>query len=331
MPLESAEIRTASIRGHLRWWFRTLGGFNCLSPKLVRDQESQIFGATAGNSRKAGQLLIRVIGESGGSLVTRQVQNEQSMNAGVGTDRGYLLFPLRKVNRAGFTQGQLPKFNVEFVWQGDRSVVPGIQALASILGNLGSLGFRSRRAMGALAMAQSPMSLKEALAKFQRPNGILIRKIAAATADDAIVQLARWLKKWRAHGRTGNNATEQQYPGFTMAKNDHDVGVAVGQYRNSTGTKTFRPALGLPIVQFFSNGRPRVQWEFGTQPKGRFASPVILRPHRDAMGKWHALVLFIDAHRWPEGHSVYLDGQAHSVALDLYERMKMDSSLQAFC
>lgn len=58
--------------------------------------------------------------------------------------------------------------------------------------------------------------------------------------------------------------------------------------------------------------------------EGRFASPVLLRPHRDADGKWRALVIFVDAHRWPEGKPVFLNGQPRNVSLDLYDAMKND-------
>ena len=69
----------------------------------------------------------------------------------------------------------------------------------------------------------------------------------------------------------------------------------------------------------------------------RFASPVLLlRPHRDAQGKWHALVIFVDAHKWPNDpmtgkpKQVFLNGQPRSVSLDLYETMKADPALRPF-
>lgn len=74
--------------------------------------------------------------------------------------------------------------------------------------------------------------------------------------------------------------------------------------------------------------------------KGRFASPVLLRPHRDAAGRWHALVVFVDAHAWPSGKPVFLNGQERQVAMitrkdgkkspALYEEMKTDPRLKPF-
>lgn len=122
-----------------------------------------------------------------------------------------------------------------------------------------------------------------------------------------------------------------QDPGFRfdLLEKDHDAG-----RRMHTGP-VFRAALGLPIVQKFSSPPTQtVNWEFGAgtqaSPKGRFASPVLLRPHRDAQGKWHALVIFVDARQWPAGKKVFLNGQERNVSLDLYEAMKNDPRLKPF-
>lgn len=54
------------------------------------------------------------------------------------------------------------------------------------------------------------------------------------------------------------------------------------------------------------------------------------RPHREAEGQWHALVIFVDAHKWPNDPAtgrpkqVFLNGQPRNVSLDLYDAMKAD-------
>lgn len=58
--------------------------------------------------------------------------------------------------------------------------------------------------------------------------------------------------------------------------------------------------------------------------------PIILRPHKDAQGNWHALVIFVDAKKWPAGKQVFLNGQPRSVSLDLYDAMKADPQLSDF-
>jgi len=50
-----AEIRTSSLRGELRWWFRALGG--------TKAQENEVFGSVAGKA-KSSALLLDIIAEN---------------------------------------------------------------------------------------------------------------------------------------------------------------------------------------------------------------------------------------------------------------------------
>ncbi len=384
-PEKQAEIRAPSIRGQLRWWFRTLGGFKSLAANglSVSKQEAYIFGSTAGDQGRAGKLLLRITNGPTPSTTTR---DDREFHAQVGTDRGYLAFPLRSKRRrengverlieykgkAAFDSEDnrenavsLPAFDLQLTWRGDPAVWHDIRSLVVVFGNLGALGFRSRRALGALRIADytTPQHLTSALNHFgdsaNANNGqvrILITEVTARppnnsytnqNANDCIVTLAQWLKDWRSHGRTVDHATARppnppHNSGFDpYAKNDHDRGVDVGVRRGSPNDQTFRPALGLPIIQFFSSGKPQVDWNERWDPtkaqrnrnykgEGRFASPVLLRPYKDDAGNWHALVIFVDAHKWPTGKPVFLNGQPRRVSLDLYEAMKKDPRLATF-
>jgi len=330
-PEERAEIRAASIRGQLRWWFRTLGGFKSLSPKMktVREQEDFIFGTAAGENGSAGKLIVRVLMVSGNSeTVTAAAMGAGEMNSPI----GYILFPLRPTRdepdkRRGAYRSSLPKFDLNLLWRGEPNLVEDIEALVAVFGHLGSLGFRSRRAMGALAFVKNPPDLKAALEKFTNPAGIEVRQLKDPVIDaqSAIVGLARWLKGWRSHGRTSDHgqARPSEPPhnsGFPWAKKDHDAGL--GLY----GGPVYRAALGLPIIQFYSTGRRRANWDFDLDPKtrkakGRFASPVILRPYKSG-STWKALVIFVETHKWPAKHQVQIDGRGRAVSLDLYIAMK---------
>ncbi len=320
-PEKQAEIRVPAIRGQLRWWFRVLGGFASLARQPVREQEEFIFGSAAGGAGKASRLIVRVKQR----LVSPVAKDCQAMDIGMNSEEGYLLFPLRSQRRGVF---EAAAFDLDILWRGSEALWPDIQALIVVLGNFGSLGFRSRRAMGALAISNPPVLIADAMARFSNPANILVRSMQAADGRNAITVLANWLKSWRAHGRTGANQAEMRQPGFRFAKVDHDIGV------NQHAGPAFRPAIGLPIVQFYSQGRPRKNWEYGrgnaNEPRGRFASPVLLRPHRDPQGRWRALVIFIDAHKWPAQHPVYVSGRPVAVSLDLYEAMRADQRLQPF-
>lgn len=59
-------------------------------------------------------------------------------------------------------------------------------------------------------------------------------------------------------------------------------------------------------------------------------TPVLLRPHKDAQGNWHALVIFVDSRQWPDRKQVFLNGHPRAVSLDLYNAMKADKTLSVF-
>jgi len=347
-PKKQAEIRAPAIRGQLRWWFRVLGGFTSLKGVEVRTQEARIFGATAGDSGAASPLIVRTRQR----VVSTEVKDADKLGASVNSPVGYLLFPLRSnpnrgvdAGRGVFTMEKLPTFDLEFVWRGSPDLWEDIRALACVFGHIGSLGFRSRRAMGALAFRARVPDLKTALMRFNNPQGVEVRKIntPCGSAVECITTLAKWLRSWRQHGRAPQLAINE--PGFGYARRDHNEGLAVltrqptandppGHPAKGHSGETFRPALGLPIIQFFSSqptGQNKVNWEFGTgKAKGRFASPVVLRPHRDTQGQWHALVIFVDARQWPDGTPVFVNGEKREVSLELYEAMKKDPALNLF-
>jgi CRISPR-associated protein Cmr1 len=362
-PDKRAEIRVPSIRGQLRWWLRTFGGFRSVN-RSVREQEHLVFGSGAGEEGAASALTLRVSGQQLSSAI---VKDADEMQARMGSDRGYLLFPLRSKQdrrtkrvieyngRALFKPGQgatqFPSFRLIVRWRGDPELWPCIQSLICVFGHLGSLGFRSRRAMGALAFRTDPPDLNDAVRQFNNPNAICMRQLDASDADDAISKAAAWLKRWRAHGRSTDHPSAKQpdpphNPGFPYAKKDHDAGIRAGLGGGSDDDETFRPALGLPIIQFFSSGKPQVDWnrafdfkkgqrDHRYRGEGRFASPVILRPHRDSNGEWHALVIFLDIRTWPSAKPVFLttgnhQGQKRRVSMGLYEAMKSDPILKPF-
>lgn len=316
-----AEIRAPAIRGQLRWWFRTLGGFKSLEAKPLRGQESLIFGSAAGDEGIASNLIIRVTQPQTPSVE----KTGDSPEANIRASTGYLLFPLRNKTRGALERGT---FTLSIIWRGDSTLWPDLCHLITVFANLGSLGFRARRGYGAIATTK-PLDLGCALNAFNSADqAVSIRHLPPTS--DPLTSLANWLKGWRSHGRSsvdlieGKPKTPVTMPGFKYAKADHDAGYGI----NRNGP-TYRAALGLPIIQRCD--RTTNNWEFGpNNDKGRFASPVLLRPHRTADGKILPLVIFVHAHQWPADHKVHLNGQPRTVSTDLYEAMQYDDNLQSF-
>lgn len=382
LPKEQAEIRAPSIRGQLRWWFRTLGGFKSLADQGMdwRKQEQVVFGSTAGGEGMAGKLIVKVRQTNSGQAKS-QVKDADEMGAATETPKGYLLFPLRSRKRDGqvvesaargvFDDSDrnnravpLPRFELHVLWRGDTALWEDVRALVGVFGHLGSLGFRGRRAMGALTFERDVPLLTEVHGRFAKPGGIVIKTVKSESPFGApvacITALGEWLRDWRQHGQMNRQwrprerrwepVSEKQKetlrakPGFKFARRDHNEGLDVQgtgapdpDPENPEGEQgqVFRPALGLPIIQFFSSlgsgegpvsrGRATVNWEFSRgDQKGRFASPVILRPHRVGPNQYRPLVIFVEAHAWPQGHRVHLNGEERTVSTELYEAMKND-------
>ncbi len=335
-----AEIRAASIRGQLRWWFRVLGGFKSLVHQPVHKQEILFFGSTAGDEGTAGSLRIQINAQG---LLSNKKDGQQLGHANF-SDSAFLTFPIQSREKNGqkssdASRGVIEsgKFNLTVISRGAIPSAQDIQALLVVYGNLGSLGFRARRAMGAISLAeQTNMSLQDALSRFHKPENVLIKKLPAISSKNAISVLGGWLKSCRAHGRSGQNEKEKKSPYFEFAERDHDIGYNVAGTQNKPA---YRAALGLPIIQRIKSRTNNWEWNYNSEKakrnrqykgEGRFASPVILRPHKDAQGNWHALVIFVDAHQWPVGNKVYLNGKARDVSPDLYNAMKADPQLSVF-
>jgi hypothetical protein len=333
-PEHRAEIRCASIRGQLRWWFRVLGGFKSLSPLSVREQECRIFGSAAGDTGLSGALRLQLAQPLGSN--TRK--NAEDFNAGVPTDLGYGMFPLRPQGngrdgkRGVISEGS--EFSLAVIWRGDVKVWPEILSLLSVWSHLGALGFRSRRALGALRLKSGLNPLGESLQSFGKPTGIRCFQIEGGNGWRLTSgALLKWYRGWRQHGRSidlrpGNlHGQPPENSGFRFAKRDHDIGYDLPAVAN---LPAFRPALGLPIIQRTRGGTKNWDWGGGRAQPGRFASPVILRPHKDGQGVWRGVIIFVDALQWPAGKEVYVSGQRRAVSLELYDAMKHDSDLRPF-
>lgn len=331
-PKTRAEIRVPSIRGQLRWWFRLLGGFASQRNKGLglRKQEDMIFGAARKDLCAASQLQLRVRMINDPGATPKDV-------SGFDREYGYFLYPLRSSEsqdgkRAVFDANKT-RFELQLNWRGDGELTADVEALAHLFGYLGSLGMRARRAMGALAFAQAQDQtippFADVINHFSEPDSICIREIAMQDRDDPIAVLAAWLRDWRAYLNASMNPNTGA-SGYSYAKNDHDVGLHPEQQPQTT----YRPALGLPIIQRYRSTKKTVNWEPVTDNgMERFASPVILRPYRSPYnGRKKALVLFVEKYSWPSKAGVKLvcnkdEGKDHMVSSDLYNEMKKDSRL----
>ncbi|CAI9084835.1 type III-B CRISPR module RAMP protein Cmr1 [Methylacidiphilum fumariolicum] len=375
-----AELRPPSLRGSLRFWFRLLKGFSC-SHMDVRKQEEYIFGSASQNGAGASRFILRILPheksavDMHGWTLNKPLQQEDLES--LSNEYPYALFPLRNSSRAWFPP-------LETAWKAQvlihedtkiPQLVEGIEALFTVWGHFGSLGFRSRRGFGAVSLethgGDCLLSLSKALDYFQRGKDfknwirVLSKDNHPKEYDNVSIahhDLLEWLKSWRAHGQTCRYwdkktnqwkkvpfekiQKEMEKPGFPYARRDHDEGLKVLRKSPSSGSQTFpiegsegetfRPALGLPIIQNFTSFYPseKVEWfpdrdhQHAQKGAGRFASPVLLRPYRvlPTDSKFYGVVIFLEPYKWDESQPVYLNGEERKVSLKLYEQMKSDGS-----
>lgn len=168
-----AEIRAPSVRGKLRWWFRVLGG--------TRDQEAEVFGATAGDLGVSSAVIIRV------TEAVAQRQWQPIAFSGF-SNTGYVLY-FAKASGDGsrwVAGGAVPpgaSFQLHLLWR--RAVSPGARELFDLALDafllLGSLGLRSTRGLGCFETKERPFgtgSLQTLLAQIQKRAPAFIAQVA---------------------------------------------------------------------------------------------------------------------------------------------------------
>lgn len=320
----TAELRAPEVRGALRWWFRTLGGFTSLSATPLREQERLLFGGLR-SKNELGPSAER-------SALTLRVAGKPSTESVSGTT-DYFLWPLRKTSRACLlpnNNAEEPDFSIHLSYtpkkQLDSLDAQDLDALMTVFGWLGALGFRSRRAYGAIAFhGEAPMSLAQALKHFTNPQAIVIKRhCTTCTSAQACIEKARsWLKDWRAYKDARGRNKNTNGKGFLYAKADHDVGLGAGSC-------AYRPAIGLPIIQRYTSTHRTNHWEYPGEGATRFASPVLLRPVRLDSKNYALAIIFVDAHRWPKNKCARVGRTTVRVSLELYDAMKLDRELISF-
>ena len=190
----AAEIRAPSIRGKLRWWFRVLGG--------QRDQEAEVFGATAGDCGTSSALIIRV--------ADTVIQHKwQPLTFSGFSNTGYVLYFAQASGKGArwVAGGAIPpgaSFQLQLLWK--RSVSPGAQELFDLTLEafllLGSLGLRSTRGLGCFETKERPFgqeNFQKLLAQIQKRSPAFRADVAKFQGhqDDLIEGLGAQLRGLR--------------------------------------------------------------------------------------------------------------------------------------
>lgn len=252
----AAEMRIPSVKGVLRWWCRNLGM-----------DEKTIFGH-AGEESRRGQMMLRDL--TTGATAYQLLNGEQIC----GNKFDYFLWPFRRDDnkRGVIMPDRSPEFHLMLSMRGDAEM-DAAAVKAFLL--LGALGTRSRRAYGSIwptsvtfdgvawpipqTTADFIKALPEAL-----PAGAycVVLKIDNCQRDfkSAINCCSSFLKTFRC-------GSEKSGTPSPWGKNDHDM-------ISGHPSKVYRAALGLPLVQRYSNGK---QFESCIEGFDRLASPILFK------------------------------------------------------
>lgn len=214
-----AELRPASVRGELRWWFRVLGG--------SREAEASVFGAVQPEAR-ASKVVVRI--------ANVKPKHAMYQKGGPNTAMGYLDFFAtvsgnkdgihRTEGNAYFSEGT--SFTIEVLER--RPLTDSERALLSLsldcLVRLGALGLRSTRTFG--AMAEEPLQTEAAFVEWTKtldPKVLLVRKTSSSrygSAQEAQRALGNFLKTFRKEERISGKSDESA------------LGYSIGQDRQAS-------------------------------------------------------------------------------------------------
>lgn len=232
-----AELRAASFRGELRWWFRCLGG--------NRKQEETVFGSIAGNKGRASAVAMLLTGVE---LPDQSSRWQPEGNPGQGeTNSSYITFFLSKQRRKYVPVGTTFRLELRQMRDiEDRTALSLLELAWKCMCNLGAVGSRKTRGLGAYAPLE-PQERKVAdllqdtrvnshFASLMHPDPVGDFNNPAATT--AILRLcASQLKEYRR--RSNYHPGSRKYGAI---KCETVLGSVCGKFRQTSAVR-FRPIL----------------------------------------------------------------------------------------
>lgn len=298
-------IRPATVRGHLRFWWRALYGGQYSSSEELFQAESALWGAAAmENQNTAGKVSLRVKDVKwNNNTVTVNDFRPRGSPAKVGPEAQYLLYVFQEQKKEnippakGYVDVQFTlciDFQPDVTAQQRREVENSVKAWIA----LGGIGARTRRGCGALTVTEErqrwlpPADLKQRKQWFDqllpshqqdeasRFTSLYKAVIICGGSRDAgkAKDILHDLGSFWARFRKGHVGQGQSYNPMAGSKWQ--------DYRNTLlrfakqGGQTIslcKPYLGLPIVYQKFNSAPYAP-TLESHETGRMASPVILKP-----------------------------------------------------
>ncbi|MBU1433303.1 type III-B CRISPR module RAMP protein Cmr1 [Myxococcota bacterium] len=282
-------IRSASIRGQLRFWWRATQAGRFDSIQSMRAEEARLWGAAS----IPGLIAISVEG---------QRPAVSSVNA---AGFQYGAFPLLQENPPKPLSRLNGEARLKLVGPIEAEKQMDEAMVAWLL--FGGLGGRTRRGFGAVSSPDLPRP--EVFLHGLHGGGLpgvsvigprtrMKMRAPQATADRALTDGLECLKRFRQGPGVGRNPGQHNHPGRSRWPEPDEIRrlthIHAHQHAPAHPVQKFpRAAFGMPIIfHFVGGGEP---FDQSLQPVGkeRRASPLILRPYH-SQGGYSCLALVLE-------------------------------------
>ncbi|CUU08177.1 CRISPR-associated protein, Cmr1 family [Armatimonadetes bacterium GBS] len=314
---ELIPVRSAAVRGHLRFWWRATAGARFTSVQELYEAECTIWGGPSDkNKSRVGKVRVRTeVLHPGTKKSYSQIAPKSTPKAG--PRHGFFLFPFQEaknqnIPEASGLEGVKFMLYVDYVGEVSDQQKQEVERAVKAWLIFGGIGARTRRGCGALRVVgehknwllPADRDSREPFLK-QLLGGSANRRdyptLAGATIvvgepqDDPMKvwsELGRFWARFRK-GHFGNNI---QYDPMSGGRWGDYRGVLC-QLRNVHNTVSLaKPFLGLPIIYQKLKG---TCFDGAIEPadSGRMASPVILKPVALDDGRFAPLIAVLHAQK----------------------------------
>ncbi|NKN34658.1 type III-B CRISPR module RAMP protein Cmr1 [Marichromatium bheemlicum] len=287
-------IRASSIRGQLRFWWRiACGGEDRERSERLFKREQAIWGGIGAEGPVASRVRVQV----------RRPQTPRPKLIGAqGLKLDYALFPAISDGAELAESGIEFYLTVSFAADLAEPARDEVRMALRWWASFGGVGARTRRGLGAVEVESLvPVDADEV----EDAGGRLCLGRQAPDARSGHERAVGLLKCFRQDEGVGRNHGSKKCPGRSCWPEPDAIRQLSG-CSSRDHAKPFvdyepvfpRAAFGLPIVfDFKGRGEPSgfvlEPADLEKEKRERMASPLILRPYRDAQGRWRPAALLL--------------------------------------
>ncbi|GIW27670.1 MAG: type III-B CRISPR module RAMP protein Cmr1 [Meiothermus sp.] len=313
-------VRAASVRGHLRFWWRATAGAQYATAKELFEAEERIWGS----AKKQGQVALTV-SEQG----YENTLQPSSLGERVKPYERFFVYPFLRNKNDSEASGLVGvSFSLELRLSNSLTLEEEAEVKTAVRAWLafGGVGARTRRGLGALQVVSSqtgwhPKDLSELKGWFAglQSNGYYsclsgARATFSKPYKDGVrawKDLSIFWARFRKGHYTGKYPEYSAMGGAMWEDHAKLKALTPGQK-----VSLAKPYMGLPIIYQKFTGA--FAGEITPADGSRMASPVLLKPVAFADGSVRAMVLVLSA---PEPQGVSVKGQTYDLSWPTDDRV----------